>query len=149
MVRNSYCSSKARQPCIYAILKDSYIYIGETQRYVFSRWGSHLSKNGSFIVNLLKIDEDAAQEDSKVEAISFHLTEIEENCENWEWKKVTQSIEHEVHLKIDQSSVISTKYTTISNTTRTAPLHSKYQWIDSVAENLVGELENHLSPRDG
>lgn len=144
MHKNSFCHSKKKQPSIYIIAKDYYLYIGETQKSPITRWASHLSKQGSFMKNLTKADEDAACGDLEVKMISFQIDEIIDRCEEWEWKKVTQSIEHAVHLNVDQSAKIATKFYTISNTIRTAPSHAKYPWIRELAEQIVLQIEGLL-----
>ena len=144
-MRKTCCySSKQDLPCIYFIAKDVYLYIGETQKFICNRWSAHLQKNGSFSKQLKRKDEEALLADQKISFLSFHLSELEERCEKWEWKKVTQGIEHLVHLKVDQSSKITSRFQTISNTIRTAPLHSKYDWIEELSDNIVKAIENEF-----
>jgi hypothetical protein len=81
---------------IYLINYDRYIYIGETGNHPALRWGSHLTKNGSFISNLNKLEGISIRNDEDIFFISIRCNEVEK--ENIYKRRIARrAIEAELH----------------------------------------------------
>lgn len=99
---------------IYLISYGRYIYIGETGNHPVLRWGSHLSKNGSFI-NKLDRGNESLLTDDDIFFISVRCSEIE--CESIYKRKIARrAIEAELHRKyLLNPGVFGHESTLISN----------------------------------
>jgi len=133
-----------KMPYIYLILKGSYLYIGETQRIPVKRWGEHMRANGSFTKALTKHDIEMVYRDDIIYFYGYACEKISSDVESWEWRKVTQFVEHMVHVKIHCHPLLGPKYTVISDTTRTTPRRCRYSWSNMLAEEIVTDFNEKI-----
>lgn len=108
-------------PYIYFIVKHSYLYLGETQHLPVIRWGAHCQTEGTFSRLLREIDEDAIHSPRPFVFQSIFVDRIRDKLPEYEWKRATQWIEHDLHLKVCACGEITSKFRLISETVRTAP----------------------------
>lgn len=108
-------------PYVYFIVKHSYLYLGETQSLPVIRWGSHIQNDGSFSRLLQGIDEDAIHSSRPYVFQSIFINLIRDEFPDYEWKRATQWIEHDLHVKVCACGEITSRYRLISDTVRTAP----------------------------
>lgn len=123
---------------IYFIIYNHFIYIGETKDYTPSRWGSHLSKNGSFT----KIVKEKTGEDinynSQINFFSFEIMKEDLYLD----KKELQALEHKLHLEYSSTPFIRGRhYELISDTTRTAPRKYNYKGLPWSLNDFIHNLK--------
>lgn len=123
---------------IYIIKKGPYLYIGETQRNPIQRWNEHLQENGSFQSALRSRDEDYLLKNVGVEFFAYRCSRIESEAMPVETRRVTQLVEHELHVKFICRG--KGAFELISNTLRTAPTGSKYNWVSDLVNQIYEEF---------
>ena len=131
---------KRNYPYVYFIIKDSYLYIGETQDIPIRRWRDHLDINGSFSKKLRSMNEDVFYESSDIKFYAYKCKKIKENAKEVERRLVTQYVEHRLHEEIICHRDIGPKFEIISNTIRTAPKRCKYDWADDLVRDVISEF---------
>lgn len=141
-------SGKYRYPYIYVIVKNNYIYIGETQLHPSVRWASHFKVNGSFSKNLRKINEEIYLEPIEMFTFSMKCDEIVMKYSQAEYKNATQYLEHQLHILFSiNKNLFVENLIIISNTDKTLPKYP-YRFKDMkgyaklIFENLVIELND-------
>lgn len=121
--------------CYFIFWKD-FVYIGETQYNPVVRWGQHLSKNGSFHSALRRNGYPAPKENEYISLVAFSLNEVIKNCPEIQRKRVTQFIEHKLHLRWVNTAPLNYDFKLISDTTRTAPMYCEYGWVDECCSHI-------------
>lgn len=137
------------RPYVYFILKDGFLYIGETLNHPAIRLGSHLLRGGSFYEALLKRDEDALQSQSRIMFIAFECSQISE-LDEIDRKPVIRYVEHKLHLLVLRNRFrAGLELQLISSTERTAPSRCKYKWADDVADTMMEAFLEQLQQKAG
>jgi hypothetical protein len=131
--------TKDNAPYIYLIRKGPYIFIGETQRNPVLIWGEHLLENGSFLNALRRRNEDFFSENVETEFYAYRCCRIETEVRAVEKRRVTQAIEHQLHVRF-----ICNGADLISDTTRTAPTDCRYQWVREVVDQIYREFSKAI-----
>lgn len=126
-------------PHIYFIVKDEYIYVGETQKTPILRWSSHLNK-GSFEINLTKKDYEILNNNLPTLFFAFSCEEIKTFSSTYSSKSLTQYVEHLVHLTIISNKNFK-KFKLISNTKKTCPLIFDFSVGEKIAIEIVKKFE--------
>lgn len=134
--------AREQAPYIYLIRKGSYLYIGETQRNPIQRWSEHLQENGSFQKALRNRDEEASQFNNETEFYAYRCCRIETEVRPIEKRKVTQAIEHQLHIKFVCKGGASLEL--ISDTKRTAPTSCQYRWVNEVVDSIFEEFLQYI-----
>lgn len=130
--------AREKGPFIYVIRKGPYLYIGETQRNPILRWGEHLRIEGSFQKALQSRDEEFLLKDVEMEFFAYRCTRIENEVLAVEKRKITQIVEHELHVKFVCRG--KNTFELISDTTKTAPTGSRYKWINEIVDEIYDEF---------
>jgi hypothetical protein len=141
----SLLSAKSVGPYIYIIVKGSFLYIGETQRYPFHRWHEHFSEYGTFINKLSRHDPELAEMNCHIHVYWMPLPDIENGCTSANVKRATQYLEHLIHLELYKEPKVFPKYSIISETTRTAPTRSSFPGIEKLASEISSALVINLT----
>ena len=137
-------SGRLRYPYIYAIAKGYCLYIGETQKHPVSRWGEHLTQQGTFLKRLRETDQELWASKKEILFISVPC-EIISNIHQEEQRLVTQYVEHEIHVQcILNFPKLNPIEKIISDTTRTAPTVCRYSWAKDLAKFIFIELSEQL-----
>lgn len=131
-------------PYVYFIVKHSYLYLGETQILPVIRWGAHFQNDGSFSRVLQFIDDDAMQSTKPYVFQSIYLNRIRDEFPEYEWKRATQWIENDLHLKVCACGEITSRFRLISNTVRTAPRRYYRDSLHDLSALAFGFLVNCL-----
>jgi hypothetical protein len=129
--------TKRYSPHIYFIRKDRFLYIGETQRNPVFRWSEHLTEEGSFQKALIKRDEDIYLSDLSIEFFAYRCTKIESDVGLIDRRRVTQFVEHALHVKAICTGL---RWELISDTTQTAPAVCKYDWVDELVDDIYSSF---------
>ena len=129
---------KEQAPYIYLIRKGPYLYIGETQRSPILRWAEHLHENGSFRRALLNRDAETLSNDAETAFFAFKCCRIETDTKPVEKRRVTQFVEHLLHIRIVCSGKCPLEI--ISDTTKTAPTDCKYEWVNELVDQIYLEF---------
>ena len=133
-----------RHPYIYAIAKGYCLYIGETQQHPVSRWGQHLTTDGSFMKRLRETDEDLWANNEEILFIGVNCERITSLSQE-EHKLVTQYVEHKVHERcILNKPLLAPIEKIISDTLRTAPARSRHSWANDLANEVFEEIRAQL-----
>lgn len=129
-----------RHPYIYIIVKSYCLYIGETQQHPVSRWGQHLSSDGTFLKRLKEVDEEVWACDKDIFFLCVDCEQIA-MLSHEEHKLVTQYVEHKVHeLCILNLPDLLPIEKIISDTTKTAPSRCRYSWGNAMAYHVYKEI---------
>jgi hypothetical protein len=136
---------KCRCPYIYAIAKGYCLYIGETQRIPVSRWGEHLSPQGSFMRLLREADEEVWGDSGDMLFVGVQCNEIAA-LPLEEQKFVSQYLEHKIHEKcILNMHLLLPFEKIISDTLRTAPYACKnLPWMEVLVDQVFKEICERL-----
>ena len=132
--------ARAIAPYIYLIRLGDFIYVGETQRYPFHRWHEHFSEFGTFTGKIAERDPDLVGGDKQVRIYWLPIREVEHQCTKVEIKRVTQYLEHLIHLKLYCNPDIVPRFSIISDTKRTAPTRCGLQDADALASRIAKAL---------
>jgi hypothetical protein len=124
-------------PNIYFIIKGYLLYIGETQRYMISRWGEHLSIEGTFTQRALEFDPECFYSKNKTYFYGFSCSDIVKACDEAHWKRASRYLEHSIHLKAYERSEIAKNFKIISDTSRSAPSSTKYSNSEHLSEMII------------
>ncbi len=132
---------KQRSPYIYAIAKGYCLYIGETQRIPVSRWGEHLSPQGTFMRLLREADEEIWEDSGDMLFVGVQCDEIA-SLPVEEQKFVSQYLEHKIHEKcILNMHMLGPFEKIISDTLRTAPAGCRYlPWMEVLVNEVFNEI---------
>lgn len=128
---------KSGIPNIYFIVKGYLLYIGETQRYMISRWGEHLSLEGSFSQKAVKFDPECFYSDIKTYFYGFSCLDIVNSCDPVHWKRASRYLEHAVHLKAYERPEIAKNFKIISDTSRSAPGSTHFSNSEELSQSIV------------
>lgn len=133
---------------LYFIIKDGYLYIGESMSPLAERWGSH-TQDGTFQKKLLEIDEDAYSSDTPFLYIGYECEAIDIHVSLIEKRFVLRYIEHKVHYEFAKGvESFDLNLTVISDTSRTAPQKCSQHWGEDLAyqifESFINDYRNLL-----
>ena len=124
-------------PHIYIIVKQKFIYIGETQSLPVSRWGQHIYQDGTFNSKLKKINIELAN--SNKHLLYFFGYSCGDLIDIFDSKEIirrnTQYIEDYIHRKF-VSHKFYTKLQLISDTEKTAVLRANSPLVDIISEEI-------------
>lgn len=139
MISYSGCVCGVRRaPYIYFICKSRFLYIGETQNIPIFRWSQHLELEGSFSKALLVRDPEVLQQNSPFYFFSYKCEQICAAAQPIEWKRITQFVEHQVHVNVIKNmKMFGRDLEIISDTTRTAPSSCTQAWAGSLSEQIL------------
>ncbi|KXZ68559.1 hypothetical protein [Acinetobacter venetianus] len=134
-------SGEIKSPYIYFIYIDGFLYVGETQSFPAIRWGAHLTNEGTLLKKLVSLGGDLGKKNQRIKFISFNLIDLFDLnlCKNF--KRSTQAIEHELHVRIKCKPSIVNNLTLISDTEKTAPSRFKY-WdqVNLIVDHIIEKL---------
>ena len=81
-------------PCLYFILKDDYLYVGETKRYAVERWAEHVKRGGTFSERLLAADPEVYESSDEVKFYGYACWIVATQVPESERKAVMRHVEH-------------------------------------------------------
>ena len=134
-------------PYIYFIIEGRFLYIGETCRVPVVRWGEHFTERGSFWGALLRINPHYECLKTKSCLTAYCCTRIAEEVVSSKRKLAVQWVEHDLHVLACSDAVIGSTYTLISDTSRTAPSHSRCKWLQEVSSCIFEDLKHQINSR--
>jgi hypothetical protein len=124
-----------QKPFVYFIWKRQYLYIGETQRVLFERWGEHLETG--FQQKLLVADEEVHDLGLPTHFLGIYCQAIDLGAMLAQRRTATQYVEHRLHVIVaSRQNLLGTELVILSRTERTAPRFSPYVWADDLAEAI-------------
>ena len=83
---------------IYLIMFENYVYIGESGCLPVVRWGSHLTKNGTFLTNLLSKQSVNISDAADIFFVGVNCVEVESE-DPFKQKIARRAIEAELHRR--------------------------------------------------
>ncbi|MCK1969294.1 hypothetical protein MT962_003153 [Franconibacter sp. IITDAS19] len=96
MIISGILTGEISSSYIYLISYSQYIYIGETGSHPAVRWGNHLGKRGTFLVNLYEMEGEQLSSEEDIFFISIKCNEID--CEDVYKRKIARrAVEAELH----------------------------------------------------
>ncbi len=95
-MNNGLITSLRYQSHLYVIIHNDFLYIGETGSHPAIRWGSHLSKSGTFVQNLKYFHDEVLDIEKDIFFSSYELSMVEdEPCSKR--KLARMAVETELH----------------------------------------------------
>lgn len=135
--------SRQKSPSIYFIVKERYLYIGETQKHPAARWGQHL-RGGSFSNALQSQDPEVFSSPSIIWMSSFECTKIMLELSAGEQRRATQWVEHDLHVKACSHARVGSRLELVSDTKRTAPSYPLRPWLATMSDLIFDQFVSDL-----
>ncbi|WP_104484711.1 hypothetical protein [Acinetobacter indicus] len=131
-----------KSPYIYIIMIDQYVYIGETQSFPVIRWGAHLSRDGTLLNKLNSVGVDLHSKSKSIKFMYFNLSDLFDSDLSKNFKRSTQAIEHELHVRVKCKPSLVKNLILISDTEKTAPSRFKYwEKANKIVEIMLDKLK--------
>jgi hypothetical protein len=145
-------------PYIYVLIKDEYLYIGETERRNYVRLSEHLTRqnNTGFLSKVIKVDSEIGEKDDiPIKYFSLGIDEYfkKKIINKFSVKEFIRLIEAEIHTEIrKRRNDIDNNFILISDITRTNPIPSKkimilqsQDWYKELKEKIFKTIIQFLN----
>jgi hypothetical protein len=148
-------------PYIYVLIKEEYLYIGETERRNYVRLSEHLTRqsNTGFLSKLIREDPEIGEKDDiPIKYFSLGIDDYfkKKIINNFSVKEFIRLIEAEIHIEIrKRRNDINNNFVLISDITRTNPLPSgkiiklqSQNWYKELKENIYNEIIQFINEKN-